>query len=258
MFWKLLLKERQQAPPLHPSLVHSKAVYLVLSFISFYINLLINKINIFSDNRLFPITKEVSQFQGQMVTGVFLWITRNEAWKQKKYDTGLQSDTNCCINGESVRRANAFEVPRAPFYLEVSPCQQTPLQSLRGQGGEKWLPWDEVLRRHSAEREPLMPFSWAMIEGLLTYCTSCWYISCSAADKKALQRVVKTEEKITCCPLPSLENIATSRYISRATNIIKHFPPPPGHCLFELLPSLKDYRLVETFASRFRYSFSPQ
>ena len=71
----------------------------------------------------------------------------------------------------------------------------------------------------------------------------------AAADKTELQRVVKTAEKIIGCSLPSLEDIATAHYLSRATDIIKD-STYPGHHLFDLLPSGRRYS-----SSRFRVSF---
>lgn len=52
--------------------------------------------------------------------------------------------------------------------------------------------------------------------------------------KKVLQRVIRSAEKITWGPLPSLNSIASSRYLSRANKMIKDFSHP-GHELFQLL-----------------------
>ncbi|GAA6112005.1 RNA-directed DNA polymerase from mobile element jockey-like, partial [Tachysurus ichikawai] len=49
------------------------------------------------------------------------------------------------------------------------------------------------------------------IESILTNCISVWYSSCTASDHKALQRVVKTAQKIIGIELPTLENIFKRR-----------------------------------------------
>ena len=66
------------------------------------------------------------------------------------------------------------------------------------------------LRGNNMEKKLLVAFYRATIKSFLPYCISVWYAGCSAADKKALQRVVRTAERITDFPLPSLEDIATS------------------------------------------------
>uniref|UniRef100_A0A1A8FSH0 Alkylated DNA repair protein AlkB homologue 8 N-terminal domain-containing protein n=1 Tax=Nothobranchius korthausae TaxID=1143690 RepID=A0A1A8FSH0_9TELE len=78
-----------------------------------------------------------------------------------------------------------------------------------------------VLRTNNLEERLLVTFYRATIESILTYSITTWYAGCSAADRKVLQRVINTAQKITGCSLPSLEVIANSRYLSRAGNIIK-------------------------------------
>ena len=75
----------------------------------------------------------------------------------------------------------------------------------------------------------------ATIENILAYCITVWYMGCSTADRRALQRVINTAEKITGCSLPSLDVIASSRYLSSAKNIIMD-PFHPSYQLFDLLP----------------------
>lgn len=113
-----------------------------------------------------------------------------------------------------------------------------------------------VFSRNGVERKLLVAFYWVTVESVLSYCITVWYVGCSAADKKALQRLIRTAEKITGYPLPSLENFAISHYLSRAKNIVKD-PSHPGHHQFELLPSSICYRAAKTCTNRFRDSFFP-
>ncbi|XP_023808453.1 mucin-19-like [Oryzias latipes] len=76
----------------------------------------------------------------------------------------------------------------------------------------------------------------ATIESLLTSCITAWYAGCSAADRKALQRVINSAQEITDSPLPSLEDIASSRYTSIAKETIED-SHHPNHHLSQLLPS---------------------
>ncbi|KAG7494035.1 hypothetical protein JOB18_021681 [Solea senegalensis] len=71
-----------------------------------------------------------------------------------------------------------------------------------------------MLRRNDV-RNPLLlllTFFWATTESVLIN------TGCSTADGKAPQRRVRTAEKITARPL---EDLAVSRYLSRAKSIIK-------------------------------------
>ncbi len=75
-----------------------------------------------------------------------------------------------------------------------------------------------------------------------------WYGSSSAADKKALQRVIKTAQNITKQHLPALEDIFVSHCLQKIHNILKD-PYHPAYHLFELF---------ETRTTRFLNSFYPK
>lgn len=80
---------------------------------------------------------------------------------------------------------------------------------------------------------------------------------CSSVDRKALQRVINTAQKITGWSLRSLDAISNSRCLSRAGNIIKDSSHPSNH-LFELLPSSQRFRSSKTRMNRLRNSFFPR
>lgn len=56
---------------------------------------------------------------------------------------------------------------------------------------------------------------------LLTYAITVWHFSCTEAEKKGLQGVVRSAEKIISWPLASLLDIYKSSCLSRAKNIVK-------------------------------------
>ena len=114
-----------------------------------------------------------------------------------------------------------------------------------------------VLRRENLNTQLLVSFYHSTIESLLTYSITVWFSSCTEADRKRLQRVVRTAEKIIGCPLPSLQDIYNSRCLSRARSISKD-SSHPGHHLFDLLPSGRRYRSLRQRTSRFGDSFYPR
>jgi len=107
------------------------------------------------------------------------------------------------------------------------------------------------MRRASLSPSALTIFYRGAIESILTSSLSVWYGSCHIADQKALQRVVRTAEKITRSALPPIQDLYPSRCQRRAINIIKD-PTHPSHTLFTLLPSMR------CRTTRLSNSFFPQ
>ncbi|KAK2899391.1 hypothetical protein Q8A73_012520 [Channa argus] len=112
------------------------------------------------------------------------------------------------------------------------------------------------LRKFGMSPKILSNFYSCVIESVLTNCITVWYSSTTVMDRKRLQRVVKTEQKITRTPLPSLQSIYHHRVHRRAASILKD-PSHPQHGLFTLLPSGWRYRSVKCRTSRLKNSFFP-
>ncbi len=67
------------------------------------------------------------------------------------------------------------------------------------------------------------------VESILASCAAVWFGNYSAADRKALQRVVKSAQRITGSNLPTIEDIYSSRCRDRVASIIKDsFHPAYG------------------------------
>lgn len=111
-----------------------------------------------------------------------------------------------------------------------------------------------LLRRQQLSADLLVTFYRGAVESILTYCICVWFASCTAADRKALQRVITTAQRITSCPLPSLQELYSSRCLKRARNIVGD-SSHPGHHLFELLPPGRRYRALKKKTNRFKNSF---
>ena len=87
--------------------------------------------------------------------------------------------------------------------------------------------------------------------------TNAWYGSCTALNRKALQRVVKPAQHITRKELPSMEDLYTQRCRKKTNRIIKD-PYHLSHKLFRLLSSGRRYRSIWARTTRLRDSFIPQ
>ncbi|KAK3554840.1 hypothetical protein QTP86_000885 [Hemibagrus guttatus] len=76
------------------------------------------------------------------------------------------------------------------------------------------------------------------IESILSSCITAWFGNCTVSDRKTLQRIVRTGEKIIGVSLPSITDMYTTRCICKANSIVDD-PTHPSHTLFTLLPSGK-------------------
>jgi hypothetical protein len=74
------------------------------------------------------------------------------------------------------------------------------------------------------------------IESILWGCITAWNDNCSAHNRKALQRVVRSAQYITGGKLPALQDTYTTRCHRKDKKIIKD-NNHPSHCLFTPLPS---------------------
>ncbi|KAI4883935.1 hypothetical protein NFI96_030564, partial [Prochilodus magdalenae] len=103
----------------------------------------------------------------------------------------------------------------------------------------------------------LTTFYRGTIESILSSCITAWFGNCTASDRKSLQRVVRTAEKIIGVSLPTITDIYTTRCIRKATSIVDDHTHPL-QTLFTLLPSGKRYRSIQALTSRLYNSFFPQ
>ena len=113
------------------------------------------------------------------------------------------------------------------------------------------------LKRFGMGPQILKRFYSCTIESILTGCITAWYGNCSASDRKALQRVVRTAQYITGAKLPAIQDLYTRRCQRKALKIVKD-SSHPSHRLFSLLPHGKRYRSAKSRSKRLLNSFYPQ
>ena len=96
-----------------------------------------------------------------------------------------------------------------------------------------------ILSPHTQESQSLTTTPEVLhcsIESVLTYGILSWYCSSSAANRKSLQRTIKTTQNITNLHHQTSPNIFNSRCLLKTHNILKDSFHPANY-LFELLPS---------------------
>ncbi|KAK3509415.1 hypothetical protein QTP70_034170 [Hemibagrus guttatus] len=92
------------------------------------------------------------------------------------------------------------------------------------------------LRKFNLPQELLTHFYSAVIESVLCTSKTVWFGSATKSDIRRLHRMVRTAERIIGAPLPTLQELYTSRVRKRALKNTLD-PSHPGHLLFDLLPS---------------------
>ncbi|KAI4883003.1 hypothetical protein NFI96_002046 [Prochilodus magdalenae] len=112
------------------------------------------------------------------------------------------------------------------------------------------------LRRAGLGSSVLTSLYRCVVESVLCSSISVWHGSCSAADGKALQRVVKAAQRSVGVSLPTTTDIYTTRCRKRATCIRKD-PTHPAHSLFVPPPSGRRLRSIKCKTNRRRNSFIP-
>ncbi|KAI4902291.1 hypothetical protein NFI96_034704, partial [Prochilodus magdalenae] len=105
------------------------------------------------------------------------------------------------------------------------------------------------LRKFELPPDILTNFYRCTIESILTACITVWYGSCTAYDRKALRRVVRTAKSIIGSKLPDLQDIYRSRCL-RKIQKIRSDCSHPAHGLFTLLPSGRRYRSIQARTNR--------
>ena len=109
-------------------------------------------------------------------------------------------------------------------------------QDSRKEGTTKPIPLRR-LKRFGMGPQILKRFYSCTIESM-TGCITAWYGNCSAFDRKAPQRVVRTAQYITGAKLPAIQDLYTRRCQRKALTIVND-SSQPSHGLFSLLPTLQ-------------------
>ena len=103
---------------------------------------------------------------------------------------------------------------------------------------QKRLYFHRTLRKANLSQQHRRSFYRCSIESVLIYGILSWYGSSSAADRKSLQRTIKTAQNIINQHLPTMDTIFNSRCLHKTHNTLKDsFHPVCSNYLFELLPS---------------------
>ena len=120
------------------------------------------------------------------------------------------------INGAEVERVESFKFFGVHITNELSWSKHTKTVMKRAQQNIsprrlKRFGMIQILKR----------FYSCTIKSTLTGCITAWYGNCSASDRKALQRVVRTAQYITGAKLPAILDLYNRRCQRKAHKIVR-------------------------------------
>ena len=126
-----------------------------------------------------------------------------------------EDHTPLSINGACVERVASFKFLGTVISEDLTWTANTTALVKKAQQTLHFL---RVLRRNHREEKLQVSFYRATIEPVLMYCVTVWFAACSAADRRALQRVTRAAEKVIGCPLtPPTGHHSCSMYDDKKT-----------------------------------------
>ena len=167
---------------------------------------------------------------------------------------GPSVHTPLTINGAAVERVQSTKFLGVHIADDLKWSTNTSALTAKAQ---KRLYFLRRLKKVNSPPSIMTSFYRGTIESVLTYCITAWYGNCTDAERKSLQRIVRTAERITGAPLPPISDIYTDRCVRKAMNIMSD-PFHPSHHLLELLPSGRRFKSLGGSTSRLSNSFFPQ
>ncbi|KAK3523195.1 hypothetical protein QTP86_021749, partial [Hemibagrus guttatus] len=82
------------------------------------------------------------------------------------------------------------------------------------------------LRKAHLPPHILTMFNRGTIESILSSCITAWFGNCTVSNRKTLQRIVRTAEKIIGVSLPCIMDMYTTRCIRKANSIVDNLTHP--------------------------------
>ncbi|KAK1792044.1 hypothetical protein P4O66_001826 [Electrophorus voltai] len=158
------------------------------------------------------------------------------------------------ISGTTVERVDSFRYLGVHISQDLSWSRHT--NSLAKKARQR-LYHLRCLRDFRLPSKVLRNVYTCTIESILTGNITVWFGNSTKQDRQALQRVVRSAERITHTELPVLQTIYYKQCQTKARRIVKD-PTHPNNRLFSLLRSGKCFHSLMTKAEKLKRSFFPQ
>ncbi|KAK1801512.1 hypothetical protein P4O66_004574 [Electrophorus voltai] len=158
------------------------------------------------------------------------------------------------ISGTTVERVDSFRYLGVHISQDLSWSHHT--SSLAKKARQR-LYHLRRLRDFRLPSKVLRNFYTCTIESILTGNITVWFGNSTKQDRQALQRVVRSAERITHSELPDLQTTYYKQCQTKARKIVKD-PTHPNNRLFSLLRSGRRFRSLKAKTQRLKRSFFPQ
>ncbi|KAI4888337.1 hypothetical protein NFI96_027462, partial [Prochilodus magdalenae] len=135
--------------------------------------------------------------------------------------------TPITINGAAVERVSSFKFLGVHITEELTWTEHT---TRVGKKAQQRLFFLRRLKRFGMDPRILRTFYTCTVESILTGSITTWYGSCTAIERKALQRVVQAAQYITGVQLPNLLDLYTSRCLRKTRKILRTPPTQATVC----------------------------
>ena len=122
---------------------------------------------------------------------------------------------------------------------------------------QKRLYFLRKLRSAQIPKQLMVNFYNCAISSILTYGFLVWFSSCTKANQQAVQRVIRTAERIIGISLPDANTLFTTRCLRKVESILRDHHHPAHH-LFQLLPHGRRFRAIRGRTRRLTRSLYPQ
>ncbi|KAK1806312.1 hypothetical protein P4O66_000024 [Electrophorus voltai] len=174
--------------------------------------------------------------------------------KELIVDCSKKQERPVRISGTTVERVDSFRYLGVHISQDLSWSRHT--NSLAKKARQR-LYHLRRLRDFRLPTKVLRNFYTCTIESILTGNITVWFGNSTKQDRQALQRVVRSAERITHTELPDLQTIYYKRCQTKARRIVKD-PTHPNNRLFSLLRSGRRFCSLKTKTERLKRSFFPQ
>ena len=108
------------------------------------------------------------------------------------------------INGEEVEKVSCFKFLGIMISEDLKWEINTTAMVKKAQQRLYFL---QILKKSNLSAELLKIFYQCSIESVITYCMTAWYANCTGKDRKSLNRIIRSAEKIIGLPLHPLDDI---------------------------------------------------
>ena len=158
------------------------------------------------------------------------------------------------LNGTEVEMVKSIKFLGVTFSQDLSWHENTKTIIKKSQQRLFFL---RRLKEFTQNTQILLNFYRCIIESILTSSFTVWFGNLTVKERNSLNSVVRRARRIIGANLPALEELYSSRLLSRASSIMSDPAGHPASSLLKLLPLGRRYGSIGCSTKRSTQSFFP-